>query len=227
MNPAIDQRIHEILSATNLLADEYRRLTGRPIELDLGKTAEANGGLKQAHPRAVAPIVAPSRSHAEADLIAAGGYIRDELKDNRLLPVRGWQRAFVRPELGALTGTALVFAFFGIFAGNSGMFSAQGIMSFLEVAAQLGILASVAALLIIAGEFDLSVGSMIAFAGVVIAVPTVQFGLPLWLASGSGSRLMPPLISRVSSSSRTVKLRLPFGPWSRMVSSKPRKTYRT
>ena len=32
----------------------------------------------------------------------------------------------------------------------------------------------------IAGEFDLSIGSMIGFAGIVIAIPAVQWGWPVW-----------------------------------------------
>ena len=36
-------------------------------------------------------------------------------------------------------------------------------------------------MLMIGGEFDLSIGSMIGAAGVVIAIPAVQWGWPLWL----------------------------------------------
>ena len=43
-------------------------------------------------------------------------------------------------------------------------------MTFLTLSAELGIIATAAALLIIAGEFDLSVGSMIGFAGIVIGL---------------------------------------------------------
>lgn len=102
--------------------------------------------------------------------------------DERVRQVSVLRRLLARPELGAVAGTILVFLFFAAVAGDSGMFSARGILNFLEVAAQLGILASVAALLMIAGEFDLSVGSMIAFAGVCIAIPTVEFGVPLWIS---------------------------------------------
>jgi simple sugar transport system permease protein len=56
------------------------------------------------------------------------------------------------------------------------------VVNFVEVSAQLGILAAVAALLMIGGEFDLSVGSMIGFSGVVVALLSVHYGLPLWLA---------------------------------------------
>jgi simple sugar transport system permease protein len=44
------------------------------------------------------------------------------------------------------------------------------------------IIASAAALLMIGGEFDLSVGSMIGFAGMMIAIPMVYFG---WSAAAS------------------------------------------
>ena len=60
-------------------------------------------------------------------------------------------------------------------------------MTFLTLSAELGIIATAAALLIIAGEFDLSVGSMIGFAGVVIGLTVRELGLPLW--GGIASRL--------------------------------------
>ena len=101
--------------------------------------------------------------------------------DERVKALSTWRVLLARPELGAMAGTIIVFAFFLIFAGNSGMFSAQGVLSFLNTAAQFGILAAIIALLTIAGEFDLSVGSMVGFAGVVIALPAAQWGWPLWL----------------------------------------------
>ena len=92
------------------------------------------------------------------------------------------QRPFgPQPELGAVAGTILVFIFFGIVAGGSGLFSAPGIINFLEVSAQLGIIAVAAAMLMIGGEFDLSIGSMIGAAGVIIAIPAGQWGWPQWL----------------------------------------------
>ncbi|MBW7920993.1 MAG: ABC transporter permease [Rubellimicrobium sp.] len=93
-------------------------------------------------------------------------------------------RLLRRPELGAVTGTVLVFAFFAITAGNSGIFSLMGVANFLQVSAQLGILAAPVALLMIGGEFDLSVGSMVGFASVTIGLGVTEFGLPIWLALG-------------------------------------------
>lgn len=100
--------------------------------------------------------------------------------DERVHSLSTWRLLLGRPELGAIAGTVLVFLFFLIFAGDSGMFSAKGTITFLDVSAQVGILAAAAALLMIAGEFDLSIGSTIGFAGIVIAIPAMQWGWPLW-----------------------------------------------
>lgn len=91
-----------------------------------------------------------------------------------------FSRALRRPELGAAAGTVLIFVLFTVFAGDSGLFSARGVVNFLEVSAQLGILAVAVSLLMIGGEFDLSLGAMIAFAGVVIAIPSTVLGWPIW-----------------------------------------------
>jgi simple sugar transport system permease protein len=100
--------------------------------------------------------------------------------DERVRKVGFLGRLLKRPELGAVAGTVLVIIFFALTAGSSGLFSAKGVINFMEVSAQLGIIAASAALLMIAGEFDLSIGSMIGFAGLVIAIPAVQWGWPLW-----------------------------------------------
>lgn len=62
------------------------------------------------------------------------------------------------------------------------MFTLSGIMNFMTPAAQLGILGIAAAMLMIGGEFDLSIGSMVAFAGMIFGVFTVNLGLPLIVA---------------------------------------------
>ena len=102
-------------------------------------------------------------------------------KDERLKKEGFGSRLMKRPELGAIAGVILVTTFFLITA-NSAMFTLSGIMNFMTPAAQLGILAIGAALLMIGGEFDLSIGSMVAFAGLFFAAATVPFGLPLVIA---------------------------------------------
>ena len=62
------------------------------------------------------------------------------------------------------------------------MFNAQGILNWTTVSAQFVIIAVGACMLMIAGEFDLSVGSMIGFAGMSIAIISVTLGWPVWIA---------------------------------------------
>jgi simple sugar transport system permease protein len=102
--------------------------------------------------------------------------------DERVRRVSPWRLLLDRPELGSIAGTVLVFVFFGIFARGSGMFALDGVINWAQVAAYLGILAVGACLLMIAGEFDLSMGSMIGFAGVLVAIPPMYMGWPLWAA---------------------------------------------
>jgi len=87
-----------------------------------------------------------------------------------------------RPELGAAAGAVLVWILFSVVAGDRGFLSVNGTATYLEVAAQVGIVASAVALLMIAGEFDLSVGSMVGAASMVVAITIAEFGWPVWLA---------------------------------------------
>jgi simple sugar transport system permease protein len=96
-------------------------------------------------------------------------------------------RMMHRPELGALSGAILVYAVFYILASDSGMFSLSGLVNIFQVSAETGVLAVAAALLMIAGEFDLSIGSIVGFAGMTIMVlVTAQsgggFGWSFWPA---------------------------------------------
>ena len=102
--------------------------------------------------------------------------------DERVKEMSSFRRALIRPELGGIVGTIAVFVFFILFAFDSGMFNSQGVMKWSIVSAQFMIIAVGACLLMIAGEFDLSVGSMIGFAGMMIAVFGVVLGLPMWIA---------------------------------------------
>src|SRR3954449_2392761 len=94
------------------------------------------------------------------------------------------QRVMARPEATAIAGTALVFAIFAVTAGDSGMFALDGVINWSVVAGYLGIVAVGACLLMIGGEFDLSIGSMIGFTGMVAAIPPLHFGWPGWLGVG-------------------------------------------
>ena len=95
--------------------------------------------------------------------------------------VRGaFSAIFNRPEIGPIGVMLLLFGMLGYFSIPTGEFSinpfagegfnALGIRNNLRVISQLGIIALGAGLLIIAGEFDLSIGSMIGFAGACMAM---------------------------------------------------------
>jgi simple sugar transport system permease protein len=104
-----------------------------------------------------------------------------QIADERLRKTSFLTEAMRRPELGAVAGLALVIIFF-LFTANSSMFTLNGAMTILAPASQLGILAIAAALLMIGGEFDLSIGSMIAFTGLAFAAFLVNAHWPLGLA---------------------------------------------
>lgn len=80
-----------------------------------------------------------------------------------------------RPETGALIGTLGVFIFFAIF-GAPNFMSAGGAASWLNVAAELGIIAIPIGLLMIAGELDLSVGSVLASSSMTLAIVSGYWG---------------------------------------------------
>ncbi|HEY8496786.1 MAG TPA: hypothetical protein VIK98_07155, partial [Limnochordales bacterium] len=102
--------------------------------------------------------------------------------EERLKPLTPLQRLLQRPDLAAIGGVVLVFAVFAVVAGNQGFLSIRGTINYLEVAALLGINSVAVALLMIAGEFDLSVGSMIGAAGMAIAIMVAELEWPLWVA---------------------------------------------
>ncbi len=102
--------------------------------------------------------------------------------DERVRKVGLASLLLTRPEIGAVVGAVLVFVVFAVWAGGNGFLSLAGTASYLEVAAQVGIVASAVALLMIAGEFDLSVGSVVGAAGMVVAICIGIIGLPVWLS---------------------------------------------
>jgi simple sugar transport system permease protein len=94
------------------------------------------------------------------------------------------RRLLIRPELGAVVGLVLVFAFF---AAQSAVFrSPDGIANWLDPAATLGIMAVAVALLMIGGEFDLSAGVLTGTSGLVLVTLATRFGFNVWTAMLAG-----------------------------------------
>ncbi len=93
-------------------------------------------------------------------------------------------RFLSQPGLGAVAGAGVVWLLFALLAGAP-FRSAAGTAAYLDAAAPLGILAVAVALLMIGGEFDLSIGSVVGFAGMALLLLTRRFGWDLWPALGA------------------------------------------
>lgn len=100
----------------------------------------------------------------EADRFNRGGRLRVLLR---------------RPEVGAFFVMVAVVAAIAI-ASNGVALNPLGLKNNLSIISQFGIIATGACLLMIAGEFDLSIGSMIGFAGMAMAM-MLKWGLPFGL----------------------------------------------
>lgn len=107
--------------------------------------------------------------------------------DERVRAVSGLSKLLSRPELGAVVGAILVWVFFAVVAFENNFVSMATTAAILNRAAPLAILAIAVSLLMIGGEFDLSIGSIVGFAGMTIMVlvtPSAAggFGWGLWPA---------------------------------------------
>jgi simple sugar transport system permease protein len=101
--------------------------------------------------------------------------------DERVRQV-GWLRILIgRPELAAVLGAIVVWLLFAIWSGTRGFLTVAGTANYLEIAAQLGMLGAVVSLLVISGEFDLSIGSMIGATGMILALAIAHYNLPVWV----------------------------------------------
>ena len=85
-----------------------------------------------------------------------------------------------RPEAGAFLGLVGMFIFFIVF-GSIDFLKVAGAASWLNVAANLGIVALPIGLLMIAGELDISIGSMISAGSMTVAIISGHYHLPIWL----------------------------------------------
>lgn len=91
-------------------------------------------------------------------------------------------RALARPSLASLLATLLVVVFFATQA--PGLVTTGGLATVLDVAALLGIGGVAVAMLLIAGQFDLSVGVVAVGSSLVAALLVSEYGWELWPALG-------------------------------------------
>jgi simple sugar transport system permease protein len=108
-----------------------------------------------------------------------------ELRDERVAHLGFLTQLLKRPEIGSLFGVLAVFFLFTA-AGNgfseTGFGSLAGTSSWTDDASLIGIMAVPVALLMIAGEFDLSAGVMIGSSGILFALLTVNHHWNVWPA---------------------------------------------
>jgi len=107
----------------------------------------------------------------------------DRSESDRLVQETQFQRLMRRPEIGSFIVMAVIIVVLAI-ASNGLAFNALGLKNNIAIVAQFGIIATGAALLMIGGEFDLSIGSMIGFAGMSMAM-MLKWGLPFGLGEAT------------------------------------------
>ncbi len=107
----------------------------------------------------------------------------DRSEADRLKQETRLQRLIRRPEIGAFIVMVVIIIALAI-ASDGKAFNALGLKNNIKIIAQYGIIAIGAALLMIAGEFDLSIGSMIGFAGMSMAL-MLKWGLPFGLGAAT------------------------------------------
>lgn len=110
-----------------------------------------------------------------------------------------------RPEAGSLVGLIAVYLFFAAM-GGANFIGAPGVSSFLNMSSEVGIIALAVGLLMIAGQLDLSVGSVVPASSLTVSLVAGDFGAPLWLAilCGLGIGLLVGLVNGVLVSRTTI-----------------------
>ncbi len=119
--------------------------------------------------------------------------------DERVQQISWFNRLLSRPEFGAIVGALFVFFIFTLFSSiedwkGVNFFSQvtgwqtpdflgwRQVTTWLKFSAEIGIIGIGATLLMIGGEFDLSVGSIIGLASLILLAPIVLYGWAPWQA---------------------------------------------
>jgi simple sugar transport system permease protein len=89
-------------------------------------------------------------------------------------------RLLARPGVGALVGVVVVGLFFAV--QDPGLLSSGGAATVLDIAAPLGIGGVAVALLLVAGQFDLSIGVVAVASSLLTALLVTEAGLGIWPA---------------------------------------------
>ncbi len=102
--------------------------------------------------------------------------------DERVQRISLFTKALRRPELGALIGALVIFVVFALVDTTGQFAQLQGAAGWTKFAAPIGIVSIFVALLMIAGEFDLSSGVMVGSAGLLMGNLISEAGMGVWPA---------------------------------------------
>ena len=96
-------------------------------------------------------------------------------------PPNRFRRLLYRPEAGALFAAIAVYVVFAIATRETNFVSFDGTAAWLDSAAELGIIAVAVGLLLIAGEFDLSIGATLGASSIALAIGTRLYHIDIWI----------------------------------------------
>ena len=91
-------------------------------------------------------------------------------------------KALRRPEFGAFLGAVAIFILFTVSDTTGNFANLGGISGWTDIAAPIGIMGIAVALLMIAGEFDLSTGVLVGTTGLLIGMLVTEFNMNIWAA---------------------------------------------
>ncbi|MPZ54695.1 MAG: ABC transporter permease [Acidimicrobiia bacterium] len=132
--------------------------------------------------------------------------------DERVREVGFLARVAGKPAVGAILAVIIVWALFAVVAFDNNFVSMATTAAILNRAAPLGILAVAVALLMIGGEFDLSIGSVLGFSGMALMVmvsPSAAGGLALPLLPALIITLMLAVVAGVANGALVQSTKLP------------------
>ncbi|RBP10569.1 monosaccharide ABC transporter membrane protein (CUT2 family) [Roseiarcus fermentans] len=102
---------------------------------------------------------------------------------------------------------SFVYLFFAVCAWRAGFVSLNGTAAWLDTSAEVGIVALAVGLLMIAGEFDLSIGSVIGATSILFAIGTNHYQMNPWIMLAMCFAL--GAVTGLVNGAITVKTRLP------------------
>lgn len=112
--------------------------------------------------------------------LRAGPAAPQDPTDEKPARTRLVTRMMRHPELGALAAVIVIGVFFSV--TTTRFASPGGVANWSDVASTIGIVSVTVALLMIAGEFDLSAGVMVGSAGLLVGILSTRLGLNLWVS---------------------------------------------